>query len=66
VRGEQTAESDVDVLVEFAENSRVGLEYIDFWEELKLLLHAEVDIVTPDALKPWWRKAILPTVQFVQ
>jgi hypothetical protein len=52
------AESDVDLLVEFAEP--VGLlRFADVQAYLERLLGCDVDLVTPDALKPQLRDAIL-------
>lgn len=51
VRGEQTEESDIDMLVEFEEP--VGFfKFIELEDYLSEKLGAKVDLVTPDALKP--------------
>ena len=52
------AESDVDLLVEFA--GPVGLfGFAEVQAYLEALLGCDVDLVTPDALKPQLRDAIL-------
>jgi len=57
-RGEARAESDVDLLVEFS--IPVGLfEFVRLRRFLEALLGARVDLVTPGALKPQLRQAIL-------
>lgn len=53
VRGEATAASDVDILVEFAPEATVGFfEFMALEQELSELLGMGVDLVTKGALKP--------------
>lgn len=60
VRGEAGGNSDIDFLVDFAPNARVGLfEFVRFRELLSDLLNARVDLVTRDALHPALKKDIL-------
>ena len=57
-RGEATPTSDIDVLVEF--NRPVGLfEFIRLKLYLEELTGRRVDLVTPDAIRPSMRAAIL-------
>jgi len=49
-RGEQTENSDIDILVEFSQP--IGLEIIDMAEDLEKLLHKKVDLVSKKAIKP--------------
>ena len=57
-RDEAAPGSDVDVLVEFAEP--VGLfQFVRLKNHLEEILKNPVDLVTPDALKPQLRDAIL-------
>lgn len=54
-RGEETADSDVDILVEF---DRTGqpvtlLTYARIWRELKERVGREVDLVEEGTLKPY-------------
>lgn len=57
-RGEETSASDIDVLVEF--NCPVGLfKFIRLKMYLEELTGRQVDLVTPDALHPAMRKAII-------
>ena len=51
VRGEQTRQSDVDILVEFTEAPSF-FKYIDLEDELVALLGVKVDLVMKKALKP--------------
>ena len=51
-RGEETENSDVDILVDFDKSARVGLfKYASIYGDLKELLGREVDFVQNGALK---------------
>ena len=53
-RGEATADSDVDILVEFDHSSPIGLfAYARMWRELKECLGRDVDLVEEGTLKPF-------------
>jgi len=62
LHGEQSEESDVDILVEFYEP--VGWEFIDLKDFLEETLGQEVDLVTVRALKPQLRDKILREVVY--
>jgi predicted nucleotidyltransferase len=62
VRGEESEESDVDILVDFYEP--IGWEFVDFKEFLEEVLDKEVDLVTVEALKPQLREEILKEVVY--
>ena len=65
-RGEQTKKSDVDILVEFSEDARVGFfKFLDLEEFLSQKLGVKVDLVTKNALKPYIGKRILQEVVMV-
>lgn len=49
-RGEQTSQSDVDILVEFKEP--VGFLFIHLGDFLEEILGVKVDLLTLDAIKP--------------
>jgi uncharacterized protein len=50
-RGEQSPESDVDLLVRF--DKPVGFfAFLELKEELEILLRVRVDLVTPGGLRP--------------
>ena len=52
-RGEETPESDVDILVEFDHSSPIGLfTYARMWRELQERLGVEVDLVEEGTLRP--------------
>lgn len=50
VRGDTTAKSDVDILVEF--EKPIGLDFVLLADELEEILGVKVDLVTPNAIKP--------------
>ncbi|PKP57433.1 MAG: nucleotidyltransferase [Candidatus Altiarchaeales archaeon HGW-Altiarchaeales-1] len=62
-RGEESKNSDVDLLVEFYEP--VGWEFIDLKEFLEELIKKDVDLVTIRALKPQLKDNILKDVVYV-
>lgn len=49
-RGEQTDNSDVDILVEFKQP--IGLDFVELAYQLEGLLHTKVDLVSKKAIKP--------------
>jgi len=57
-RGEATAESDVDFLVEF-EEGRTLLDLAGLRLDLREVLQREVDVATPNSLHPQLRDRIL-------
>ena len=66
VRGENRADSDLDLLVDFEPAARIGLLTLaSLTEELERLLHRRVDLVTKNGLKPWMRPQILREAQVV-
>lgn len=48
-RGDESSESDIDILVEF--NQPVGFEIVDLAEELETLLKHKIDLVSKKAIK---------------
>lgn len=51
-RGEETETSDVDILVDFDKNARIGLfKYAGIYGDLKELLGRDVDLVQNGSLK---------------
>lgn len=62
VRGEQTADSDLDLLVEFDHRPLTLLQFIALEYELSDELHIKVDLVEKSALKPKIGERILQEV----
>lgn len=61
-RGEESDQSDVDLLVAFDET--IGWEFIDLKDFLERVLDKPVDLVTVNALKPQLRGEILKEVVY--
>ncbi len=52
-RGEETPDSDVDILVEFDHSTTIGLfAYARMWRELKEKLGRDVDLVEDGTMRP--------------
>ena len=62
-RGQQTNDSDVDILVDF--NKPIGVEFIDLAEELERLLRVKVDLVSKNGVKPDYYKQIETELNYV-
>ncbi len=61
---EFTAESDVDVLVEFGPEANVGLfEFVDLQHELSELLGRQVDLHTPASLSHFFRERVVGSAE---
>lgn len=58
VRGEETSESDVDLLVEMDEGTSL-LDLVGIKLEIEELLHRKVDVVTYDSIHPLLKDRIL-------
>ena len=57
-RGEDTPESDIDILVELkppGERPRIGLKWFGLEQELSHILGREVELVSESALSPYIR-----------
>ncbi len=56
-RGEADDDSDVDMLVDFEKNSKVGLRYLAWHEEIEELMHKKVQVVSQgsvsESLRPF-------------
>ena len=55
-RGEETPESDVDLLVVLDKSKPIGMRYFGMWGDLERLLGREVDFVEEGFLKPYAEK----------
>ena len=63
-RGQERAESDVDVLVEFEEGHVTFDNYADLKFYLEDLFGREVDLVTEDAIRPQMKESILSEITY--
>ena len=55
-RGEETAESDVDIIVLLDKSQPIGLKYFGMWSDLEQLLGRKVDLVSEGTLLPFAQK----------
>ncbi len=59
-RGDIRPDSDIDLLVEFEPDARIGLfKFAAMEQELAALFGRKVDLVTKPGLKPWIRPHVL-------
>lgn len=56
-RGEETADSDVDIIVLLDKSSPIGLKFFGMWSELEELLGRRVDLVSEGTLLPFAQKS---------
>ena len=64
VRGEQTPESDIDLLVQFDHDKKNFDNFIHLSELLEDLLQRRVEIITTEALSPYIGPHILSEVEY--
>jgi len=65
IRGEQTASSDIDILVEFEGGHKDFFNYMRLKYYLEELLEKEVDLVIKNAVKSRLKKRIFSEVEYV-
>ena len=64
--GDMRDDSDIDIMVEFEPDARIGLlKFEALSEELEVLLARKVDLVTKRGLKPWIRPHVLKEARIV-
>lgn len=56
-RGEETADSDVDIIVLLDRSNPIGLKFFGMWSELEELLGRRVDLVSEGTLLPFAQKS---------
>ncbi|MDP2413019.1 nucleotidyltransferase family protein [Daejeonella sp.] len=62
-RGQQTENSDIDILVDF--QRPIGVEFIDLANELEKLLKVKVDLVSRKGIRPQYLKQIEQELDYV-
>lgn len=66
VRGEATAKSDYDLLIEFMPGSEVDLfSFVKIQNDIADLMNAEVDLVSKNGLRPALRKRVLSEAEVI-
>lgn len=56
-RGEQTKDSDVDIIVLLDKSRPIGLKFFGMWSDLEELLGRKVDLVSDGTLLPFAQKS---------
>jgi predicted nucleotidyltransferase len=64
-RGQQHEDSDVDLLVEFAEGTKTFDHFMGLADLLEGILGRRVELVTPESLSPYLGAHILEEVEYV-
>lgn len=64
LKGVQTIESDVDLLVEFEEGKKTYNNFIELAFLLENLLQRKIDLLTLEALNPYMKPKILKEAYF--
>ena len=57
-RGEETPDSDVDIMVIFDHSKPIGMRYFGIWGDLERLTGRSVDLVTEGDLMPFARESV--------
>jgi len=58
-RGEETAKSDIDIMVRFDKNADVSLlDYVKIMNKLKDFLHKKIDLVEEGQLYTWAQESV--------
>lgn len=65
VRNEATAESDIDLLVDFEKEKKTFKNFMDLAFFLEALFQRKVEVVTPQGLSPYIGPHILKSVEYV-
>lgn len=65
VRSESTAQSDIDILVEFNRDRMTYDNFIDTCFFLEELFNHEVEVVTADSISPYIKPYIMKEVEYV-
>ncbi len=56
-RGEQRPDSDIDILITFVSNTKMGLQFFGMIDDLEKLLNRSVDLVVEGDLLPFAAKS---------
>ena len=65
-RGEESADSDVDLLVDFEPKRKTLANLVDLGDFLEALFHRRVELVTRESLSPYLGPQILREVQYAE
>ena len=57
-RGEETKDSDVDIMVSLDKSKPIGLKFFGMWNDLEELLGRKVDLVSEGTLLPFAQESV--------
>ena len=57
-RGEETKDSDVDIMVSLDKSKPIGLKFFCMWSDLEELLGRKVDLVSEGTLRPFAQESV--------
>ena len=57
-RGEETKDSDVDIMVSLDKSKPIGLKFFGMWSDLEELLGRKVDLVSEGTLLPFAKESV--------
>ena len=57
-RGEETKDSDVDIMVSLDKSKPIGLKFFGMWSDLDELLGRKVDLVSEGTLLPFAKESV--------
>ena len=57
-RGEETKDSDVDIMVSLDKSKPIGLKFFGIWNDLEELLGRKVDLVSEGTLLPFAQESV--------
>lgn len=57
-RGEETKDSDVDIMVSLDKSKPIGLKFFGMWNDLEELLARKVDLVSEGTLLPFAQESV--------
>ncbi len=59
-KGDQTNESDVDLLIEFSPNARIGFfKFFGIRNDIEQHIHKKIDLVTKESLSKYFRDEVI-------
>ena len=57
-RGEETKDSDVDIMVSLDKSKPIGLKFFGMWSDLEELLGRKVDLLSEGTLLPFAKESV--------
>lgn len=57
-RGEETKDSDVDIMVSLDKSKPIGLKFFGMWSDLEELLGRKIDLVSEGTLLPFAQESV--------